>query len=129
MAVAAFAESDVRLFCEREHPGVPLIQLFEGGDFGQRPHRRLEDLGFDVVRKFNKTRGYLYPFQAADLVAGEVRTTRTGIEDSDDRRIGRYPLRRIAERPIADVELIKASDLLEFCELNPTLCPPRPSSP
>lgn len=109
-------------------PAEPLLHIFEKGDRGQKPDRRLEDLGGDVavLEKHDESRGYIYGFQAADLIAGELTTLQAGISADVDEfnRIGRYPLERVFAIPGRIVNN-DALTLRALCRRFPRLFPAR----
>lgn len=128
MLSAASAQILVQEWAAVAVPGEPLLHIFEKGDHGQKPGRRLEDLGGDVVvlDKYEKSRGYIYGFQAADLIAGELTTLQAGLSvDVDEfNRIGRYPLERVFAIPGRIVNN-DALALRAMCRQFPHLFPPR----
>jgi hypothetical protein len=128
MLSALVAKLGVEQWAKLAVPGEPLLHFFEKGDHGQRPDHRLEDLEGDVfvVKKYEKERGYVYGFQAADLIAGELTTLQAGISaDSDEfNRIGRVPLGRVWAIP-SQMDNFDALMLRAMCRLYPHLYPPR----
>lgn len=128
MLAATMAKSGIEQWASMAVPGEPLRHIFERGDHGQTPCHRLEDLEGDVsvLRKYEQERGYIYGFQAADLIAGELTTLQAGIDAELDKfnRIGRVPLRRVFAIPgqidNADAMLLRAA-----CSRYPNLFPPR----
>lgn len=126
MLAALFAQSLSRQWSNNRYPGAPIEHYFEAGDRGQTPESRLEDWGFEVIPSFSDERGHAYPLQAADLVAGEMRTLRTGIVADDARRIGRFPLKRLYENVDGKSGWISPAELRRFCRTAPRAFPPHP---